>query len=85
MGAGLPVISTHHAGIPEAVLHGINGFLVNEFDVEGMAKRMVELAMNEELRMKMGVANKERANTLFNWETERNKLFEVLNLKNNSK
>ena len=38
--AALPVVSTHHAGIPGAVIHGRTGFLVDERNVDGMAKFM---------------------------------------------
>ena len=40
MATALPVISTRHSGIPEAVEDGITGFLVEEHDVRGMAERM---------------------------------------------
>jgi colanic acid/amylovoran biosynthesis glycosyltransferase len=42
--SGLPIIATRHSGIPEIVVDGVNGFLVEEHDIEGMATRMVELA-----------------------------------------
>ncbi len=42
-GAGVPVISTIHAGIPEVVIHGETGWLVDEGDVDGMAHRMISL------------------------------------------
>ncbi|WP_164851152.1 glycosyltransferase [Larkinella soli] len=35
--SGLPIVSTRHAGIKEAVDHEVTGFLVEEGDVEGMA------------------------------------------------
>lgn len=35
--AGLPVISTYHADIPEIIKDGVTGFLVNEGDYEGLA------------------------------------------------
>ena len=41
--AGLPVIATRHAGIAEAVVHGATGFLIDERDVQAMAKHMLEL------------------------------------------
>ncbi len=41
--AGLPVVSTRHGGIQEAVLDGETGFLVAEGDIDGMAERMIEL------------------------------------------
>ncbi|MDD2542614.1 MAG: glycosyltransferase, partial [Desulfuromonadaceae bacterium] len=51
---GLPVISTFHEGIPEAVEHGITGLLANEGDVDAMAGHMVQLACNPQLRQEMG-------------------------------
>lgn len=44
LAAGLPVISTRHSGIPEAVIDGQTGLLVDEKDVDGMADAMVSLA-----------------------------------------
>ena len=38
--AGLPVIATRHAGIPDVVCHGQTGLLVDEHDVDGMATAM---------------------------------------------
>src|SRR4051794_2820789 len=40
MAHGLPVVATHHAGIPEAVADGVSGFLVEEGDVEAMGARL---------------------------------------------
>lgn len=44
MAMELPVISTRHAGIPELVEDGINGFLISEKDVDTYAKKMHEIA-----------------------------------------
>ena len=41
--AGVPVISTKHAGIPDLVLDNITGFLVEEHDVEEMILKMIQL------------------------------------------
>jgi len=38
--AGLPVIATRHAGIPDVVIENETGLLVDEFDVETMAEHM---------------------------------------------
>jgi len=54
--SGLPVISTRHAGIPEAVLHGQTGLLVEERDVDGMAEHMIMLAQNPRLAGELGRA-----------------------------
>ncbi|NVO21364.1 MAG: glycosyltransferase [Bacteroidetes bacterium] len=45
MSAGLPVISTYHAGIPEIIRHEVSGLLVKEWDViqlAGSIKRLVD-------------------------------------------
>jgi len=44
MCTGLPVLATHHGGIPEAVDNGVSGFLVAERDHDGLAAGMFELA-----------------------------------------
>jgi glycosyltransferase involved in cell wall biosynthesis len=51
---GLPVVSTQHAGIKDAVIHGESGFLVPEGDVEGMAGFMYLLATDYRLAAQMG-------------------------------
>jgi glycosyltransferase involved in cell wall biosynthesis len=54
--AGLPVISTRHAGIPDVVIHGYTGLLVDERDIEGMAAHMVSLATNAQFAGELGRA-----------------------------
>lgn len=66
MGAGLPVVATRHAGIPDAVVDGETGFLVDEGDVAGMAERIVRLAASAEDRARMGAQTRERVRERFN-------------------
>ena len=61
MAVGLPVGATRHAGIAEAIVDGVTGFLVDERDVCLMTRRMLELADNPLLAAKMGHAGRERA------------------------
>ncbi len=64
--AALPVISTRHAGIPQAVIHEETGFLVDEYDTTGMAKYMIQLFKNKELCKTMGEAGREHIKTNYN-------------------
>lgn len=80
MGCGLPVISTKHAGIPEAVLDGITGYTVEEGDVAGMAQRILELAEDARKRFKLGEAGWRRALDNYTWQIERAKLLDVMGL-----
>ena len=82
MAAGLPVVSTRHAGIPEAVIDSITGFLVNEGDSQGMAERISELANNSDLRQKMGSAGWQRAKKDFSVAREQAALRNILGLAN---
>ena len=78
MAQGLPILSTNHAGIPEAVTDGVHGYLVNERDTETMFERMLELAQNPDLRLRMGTAARERAASSFSSTSEIERLRSVL-------
>jgi colanic acid/amylovoran biosynthesis glycosyltransferase len=80
MAHALPVVATHHAGIPEAVIDQETGFLVAEGDVETMGARIVELARSETARAQLGRGGWERAREKFSWEQERRELLALLQL-----
>ena len=80
MAAGLPVVSTRHAGIPEAVLEGVTGTLVQEGDVDGMAAALVTLARDRRRRLEMGEAGHAHVVERFSWERERRDLRALLGL-----
>lgn len=66
--AGLPVVATRHAGIPDVVLHEKTGLLCNEHDVEGMANNMARLLNNSTEAQQMGQAGKQRILKHFNMQ-----------------
>ena len=72
--AGLPVISTRHAGIPDVVEDQKTGILVEEGDVEAMARAMVRLAKDPELATRMGTAARHHIRTHFSLEKHLEKL-----------
>jgi glycosyltransferase involved in cell wall biosynthesis len=63
--AGLPVISTFHAGIPDVVAHEKTGYLVEEGDVDGMAAYMTLLLNDPDRAQEMGAAGKSRIEAHF--------------------
>src|SRR4051794_36516731 len=71
---GLPVVSTRHAGIPDAVADGVSGFLVEEGDVAGMARHLARLAADPALRSRMGRAGRRIVEARFTWPVERDAL-----------
>lgn len=55
--AGVPIVSfTCKCGPKDLIEDGINGFLVEEGDIDGLAKGLIRLIEDEELRKKMGKA-----------------------------
>ena len=52
--AGLPIVSTFHAGIPDTVIHEKTGYLVQERDWKKMGQHMISLLKNRELAKTMG-------------------------------
>lgn len=54
MTAGLPIVSTRHAGIQELITHEENGLLVNELDYKAMAHEILNLLKNPEMGDKLG-------------------------------
>jgi len=60
MNAGLPIISTDHASIPEVVIEGLGGFLVAKNDGEALSAAIIRLAEDNDLRLRMGRFNQQR-------------------------
>lgn len=80
MAHALPVVSTRHAGIPESVLDGSTGYLVEEGDSVGMAEGIGTLAREPDLRRRMGKAGWSWAKEHFSWEKECLELQQILEI-----
>lgn len=65
----VPVIATRVGGLPEVVVDGKHGFLVDVGDTKAIADRAIELLGNEDLRREMG--RNGRAWALDEYNTER--------------
>jgi colanic acid/amylovoran biosynthesis glycosyltransferase len=67
---GLPVVSTQHTGIPEAVINGKTALLVPERDTDLMADRICKLIVNPDLRIQMGKAGRNWVESRFDMTNE---------------
>ena len=76
--AGVPVISTNHGGIPDVIINGKTGFLVEEFDVSGMANNMKKLLQDKDLPEKLGRAGKENIKNNYLLKYHIKKIDEIL-------
>ncbi len=80
MAHGLPVVSTNHAGIPEAVEDERTGALVDEWDVEGFASAVVRYLKDPELGAHHGANGLDRVRNKFSWPQNRDSLRALLGL-----
>ena len=60
MASALPVVATQVGGIPELILGAENGILVPAHNPQALAAAIIKLASAQELRLKMGQANRQR-------------------------
>ncbi len=68
MAAGLPIVSTPVGGIPEAVADGVEGYLVQPGDVDGIAAALARLLGDTDLRRRMGEAARAKVVSTFSAE-----------------
>lgn len=68
MAAGIPVVAARAGAIPEIVVDGETGFLVQPLSPESMAVRLRSLLENDSLRQGMGQAGRDRAVKCYDWD-----------------
>ena len=78
MSQARPVIGTRHAGIPEAIRHGINGLLVDERDAKGLAAAIAQLQANPQYASELGRAARMTVEREFNATTQSKKFEDLL-------
>jgi glycosyltransferase involved in cell wall biosynthesis len=65
---GVPVVATRVGGIPEIVEDGKTGVLVEDGDASALADGLIRLLADEELRLAMGEAGRQRVMKYFTWD-----------------
>lgn len=81
-----PVVATRVGGIPEIVIDGETGFLVEPHGPSEMAKRIIDLLSNSELRNQMGRNGRKRAEKDFSidrWTEEICQVYRQVNVATN--
>ena len=74
MAAGLPVLTTQIAGIPELVENGVSGTLVPPGDTQALTRALKDLLSPSTDRAAMGQAGRSKVTQEFNIKTEAAKL-----------
>lgn len=78
--ASKAVIAGNTGGVPEAVIDGQTGILVDPLDIENMASSIVRLLQDEKTRETMGNKAKERVAQEFNLEKLKTQLQKIINV-----
>ena len=68
MAAGVPVVGSHSGALPETVIDGETGFLVDKNDPRALARQILRLLKDDDLRETMGRAGRRRVLGTFAWE-----------------
>ncbi|MFH1641602.1 MAG: glycosyltransferase [Nanoarchaeota archaeon] len=85
MALGLPVVSTIHGGISEAIKHNKSGLLVKERDINGIYRAIKKLIRFPELSEKFSMAGRNKVEKDFNLVTQTKLLNNVYTKVINSK
>ncbi len=78
MAAGKPVVAYRTGGVPEMVVDGETGFLVESGDVEGLAREIARLAGDSALCQRLGAAAGRRARSDFSFESHVDRMERIL-------
>lgn len=74
---GKALIGTNIGGIPEIIKDGINGFLVPQNNPQELARAIIKLLTNEDLRERMGARAFEIADAEFSWKAATERLLDA--------
>jgi glycosyltransferase involved in cell wall biosynthesis len=77
MACGKPVIGANVGGIPEIIVDGVNGFLIEPKNPEKIAEKVVVLLENPKLRRKMGQNGRKLAEEKFDIQKRVRKIVSV--------
>jgi glycosyltransferase involved in cell wall biosynthesis len=69
MASGLPVVATAVGPLPEVVMDGETGVIIEPGDVSQLATAFRMLAFDDEARIRMGQLARDRAQTVFGLES----------------
>lgn len=75
---GKPVIGGRHGGVPEAVLDGKTGFLVDPDRDEEIASRIIEILGDDKLAFRLGQEGRRRCISFFDWKKVAERFLKIM-------
>lgn len=83
--AGLPVIAYSTASVPEVIADGQTGWLASMGNIDQLATFLIQAINNPEQTYRIGLAGRERAQKLFNWEKSAETILNKISFSYNGK
>ena len=80
MAIGRPIITTDVPGCRETVIDGVNGFLVEKWQPQALAEKMIYFIEHPEQIEKMGLESYKMAQEKFDANTVNKRLLDILGL-----
>ena len=75
---GKPVVGGRSGGVPEAIIEGETGFLVNPTNVDEIAQKIIILLTDAALAERLGMQGLARVSEKFDWQTQTEKIKKIL-------
>ena len=73
----IPSITSNVGGLPEVNVDRLTGFVIEPNDHLKLAKSIIKLYENKDLRLKMGRAARQRVIKKFRWEDNVNEMIKI--------
>ncbi len=77
--AGLPVVTTQRAAIPEIIEAGVNGLFIEEHNPADLADKILQLANDPAMRQRMSAANREKFHRFYTHEQYGERMIDLFN------
>jgi len=77
LACGTPCVASNVGGIPDVIVDGVNGYLVEPKNPQLLAKRIKQLTVNDNLLQDMGIKGRQFVEKNFSWQ---GKVREILNI-----
>ncbi len=74
-----PIIAGKAGGVGDAVINNLNGLMVDGENTSEILEALMKLIDNPELRWKLGAEGYARVKMDFNWQSQAQKIFKILN------
>lgn len=77
MACRIPVIGTNVGGIPDIIVDGKNGFMVNPADIEGLSEAILKVLTNDALQFRFAEEGYKTVKEKFDWNVVFKKIADV--------